>query len=208
MMGNGALSPVELFDSCRQRIERVNPAVNAILVDALVAGATSRGARRFLDLFCGAGNFALPLGREGLTGVGIESNRSAIAVASKAAAQQGLAVRFRAASVVEALAEPSRLQAVDLVVLDPPRAGASDEVAGIVALEPQWIAYVSCDPATLARDLRTLVDGGYRITEVTPFDMFPHTHHVETLVWLQRGAFDQSGDAAGVELSEGDAGSS
>jgi 23S rRNA (uracil1939-C5)-methyltransferase len=72
------------------------------------------------------------------------------------------------------------------VVLDPPRAGAKDALRGIVTLRPTAIAYVSCDPVTLARDLREIVAAGYRLESVRCFDMFPHTHHVETLAWLDR----------------------
>jgi tRNA/tmRNA/rRNA uracil-C5-methylase (TrmA/RlmC/RlmD family) len=72
------------------------------------------------------------------------------------------------------------------VVLDPPRAGAKGALPGIATLRPRAIAYVSCDPVTLARDLKELVLAGYRLESVRCFDMFPHTHHVETLAWLDR----------------------
>ena len=75
----------------------------------------------------------------------------------------------------------------DLVVLDPPRTGAKEALAGIVALAPRAIAYVACDPVTLARDLRTLKASGFELRELVCFDMFPQTHHVETLAWLSRG---------------------
>ena len=74
----------------------------------------------------------------------------------------------------------------ELVVLDPPRAGARGAIRGIVAIVPSAIAYVSCDPVTLARDLKELVAAGYRLESVQCFDMFPHTHHVESLAWLTR----------------------
>jgi 23S rRNA (uracil1939-C5)-methyltransferase len=76
---------------------------------------------------------------------------------------------------------------VDFVLLDPPRAGAESAVIeGILDLQPARISYVSCDPATLARDLRKLVAGGYLITSIAGFDLFPQTHHVETVVHLSR----------------------
>lgn len=73
----------------------------------------------------------------------------------------------------------------DFLLLDPPRTGAeSRAISGIVRLKPKRICYVSCDPATLARDLKKLIAGGYSITSIQAFDMFPQTHHVETVVHL------------------------
>jgi 23S rRNA (uracil1939-C5)-methyltransferase len=70
-------------------------------------------------------------------------------------------------------------------LLDPPRVGAESRViAGVLGLQPRQISYVSCDPATLARDLKKLIAGGYRLTSISAFDMFPQTHHVETVVQL------------------------
>jgi tRNA/tmRNA/rRNA uracil-C5-methylase (TrmA/RlmC/RlmD family) len=79
-----------------------------------------------------------------------------------------------------------KLAGVDLVLLDPPRSGAKAALASILALAPALIAYVACDPVTLARDVRDFVTGGYELGPVTCFDMFPQTHHVETLAWLVR----------------------
>ncbi len=74
----------------------------------------------------------------------------------------------------------------DFVLLDPPRAGAESVVIkGIVDLQPKRISYVSCDPATLARDLKKLIAGGYTIDSIAGFDLFPQTHHVETVVLLR-----------------------
>jgi 23S rRNA (uracil1939-C5)-methyltransferase len=80
-----------------------------------------------------------------------------------------------------------RTKRVDFVLLDPPRAGAESAVIrGILDLQPFRICYVSCDPATLARDLKKLVAGGFTIHSLRGFDMFPQTHHVETVVHLSR----------------------
>src|SRR5439155_17970559 len=74
---------------------------------------------------------------------------------------------------------------IDFLVLDPPRAGAESRViAAVLDLKPRRISYVSCDPATLARDLKKLIAGGYQIASISAFDMFPQTHHVETVVHL------------------------
>jgi len=74
---------------------------------------------------------------------------------------------------------------LDFLLLDPPRTGAESRVInGVLNLKPQRISYVSCDPATLARDLKKLITGGYKLDAITAFDMFPQTHHVETVVHL------------------------
>ncbi len=177
-----------LTDSLELRVPatgfvQVNLAVNRALVAAVVEGAHRRGARTFVDLYCGAGNFSLPLLVEGLTGVGVEASEDACRSADSGAREAGLPGRFLAGDVPAVLPE---LDAPDLLVLDPPRTGARDALPAILALAPATVAYVSCDPATLARDLRELVAGGYDLEEVRAFDMFPHTHHVEALAWLSR----------------------
>lgn len=76
----------------------------------------------------------------------------------------------------------------DLVLLDPPRSGARDVLPAVADLAPRYVAVCSCDPVTLARDLRALARSGYELESVTGFDMFPHTHHVEALAWMRRKA--------------------
>jgi 23S rRNA (uracil1939-C5)-methyltransferase len=81
--------------------------------------------------------------------------------------------------------ETVALQSIDFLLLDPPRTGAESRViSGIIRLKPKRVSYVSCDPATLARDLKKLIAGGYSISSIQAFDMFPQTHHVETVVHL------------------------
>ena len=166
---------------------QVNWSVNQRLVRALLDGAEQREIRAFCDLYCGAGNFSLPLFSRGMRGVGIEGSKPAIAAAQRAAAEQGLsAARFIAGDVKRALAQLPRAESFDLVVLDPPRSGAREILPELIRRAPRYIAYCACDPVTLARDLRTLADSGYSLSSVCGFDMFPQTHHFETLVWLSR----------------------
>ena len=166
---------------------QVNRAVNAILVKRVVEGALARGAKTFLDLYAGTGNFGVPLAEAGMTGVLVESDAASATRARERAARDApgkLEVVSR--DVAWGLAELSgRRERFDLVVLDPPRSGAKDALSGLVALEPRTIAYVACDPVTLARDVRSLSGAGWRVADVVCFDMFPKTHHVETLAWLE-----------------------
>lgn len=167
---------------------QVNWAMNQRLVQALLDGAEQRRAKTFCDLYCGAGNFSLPLLARGLSGVGIEGSSPAIAAAKRASKEQQLsAARFIAGDVKETLAKLSRSETFDLVVLDPPRSGAREVLPELIRRAPRDIAYCACDPVTLARDLRTLCDSGYALSAVSGFDMFPQTHHFETLAWLERG---------------------
>jgi len=166
---------------------QINVAVNRELVAAVVAGALSRELSSFCDLFAGVGNFSLPLARSGLSGVMVERTPSAVQAAQRAAAEQGLTqLRTRTADASRALVDLVREgKSFDLVVLDPPREGAPDVVAGIKGLSPRAVAYVACDPVTLSRDLKPLLAAGLRVQSVQAFDMFPRTHHFETLVWLE-----------------------
>jgi 23S rRNA (uracil1939-C5)-methyltransferase len=141
-----------------------------------------------IDLSCGAGLFTLPLAQRFKRVLGVEASAAAIGYARRNLEDANLEnATFETARVGDWLAENSEsLAPVDFVLLDPPRAGAEDgAVDGILTLKPQQISYVSCDPATLARDLRALTAGGYRLDSLSAFDMFPQTHHVETVSHLK-----------------------
>lgn len=164
---------------------QVNWPVNLLLIQAVLDGVSARTVHAFCDLYCGAGNFSLPLFARGLRGVGIEGSTLAILAAKRAATEQQLsAARFVAGDVRDAFAKLPRGEHFDLVILDPPRAGARDILPELIRRAPRHIAYCACDPVTLARDLRVLCDAGYLLEQVKGFDMFPQTHHFETLAWL------------------------
>jgi 23S rRNA (uracil1939-C5)-methyltransferase len=150
--------------------------------------------RRIVDLYCGAGTFALFFARHGCQVYGIEENPQAIREAVGNAQLNGLEnwATFRAGRVEDAVTTPEAREAMtkaDIIFLDPPRKGSDDATLGAIAeARAPYIWYLSCDPATLARDLKFLAANGYRLGIVQPFDMFPQTGHVETLVTLYRDA--------------------
>jgi 23S rRNA (uracil1939-C5)-methyltransferase len=174
------LAPVGTFT-------QVNWEVNRAMIRELCAGVQQRGIQSFLDLYAGAGNFSLPLLAKGLKGVSVEAVRASAHAAREAARRQSLnGGRFwgrDARRAVEALQREQRR--FDLVIIDPPRAGVKHGLVEMAALSSGWIALCSCNPVTLARDLRTLLDEGYELEAMQPFDMFPQTHHLETLAWLR-----------------------
>jgi len=166
---------------------QVNWEVNRALIARVLAGAQARGVRSFLDAHAGAGNFTLPLLAQGLSGMAIECNRLAVAAARRAAERQGLSGGGFTVGDSARVARDWRRQGrrFDLVLLDPPRAGVKEGLRELAELSAGWLAICSCNPVTLARDLRTLLDLGFGLEEVAAFDMFPETHHLETLVWLK-----------------------
>ncbi|MEO8182068.1 MAG: hypothetical protein ABI895_24805 [Deltaproteobacteria bacterium] len=166
---------------------QVNWEVNRELIGRVSSGAQARGVRSFLDAHAGAGNFALPLLAEGMSGSAIECNRLAVLAAREAAQRQGLpADGFTIGDCAQVARELLRQgRRFDLVLLDPPRAGVKHGLAELAALSAGWLAMCSCNPVTLARDLRALLDLGFELDEMAAFDMFPETHHLEVLVWLR-----------------------
>lgn len=169
---------------------QVNWEVNLALVRALLEGTRERGAKSFLDLYCGAGNFTLPLLKAGLAGLGIDRTGAGIRAARRAAEHFDLnAEAFVAADVNEELERlVGTAERFDLVLLDPPRTGARGIAPKVADLAPRHLAMCSCDPPTFARDLRAFADVGFELERVIGFDMFPHTHHVEALGWMKRAS--------------------
>jgi 23S rRNA (uracil1939-C5)-methyltransferase len=162
---------------------QVNPGANRLLVHTVLALGAFRAGERALDLYCGAGNFALALARRDVVVHGVERDPLAVAAAHANAARLGLErATFTCAPVARALAAID--DDVDAILLDPPRAGAIDAIADMVARRAPRILYVSCDPSTLARDVRRALASGYRLGRVQPLDVFPQTFHVEAVAEL------------------------
>jgi 23S rRNA (uracil1939-C5)-methyltransferase len=159
----------------------------AVALVQLVTSAIPAG-RPVVDLYAGAGLFALPLARAGHRVLAVEENRAAVADGEASRRLNRIdeaECRFVAQPVEIAL---RRLPSAEVVVLDPPRSGCSPEVLHeLRRLRPGTIVYVSCNPEALARDLGTMTQDGFAIAAIQPVDMFPHTAHVETVVVMERG---------------------
>ena len=170
---------------------QVHPGAAPALVGAILSGLRPQPGDVVLDLYAGAGLFASAPRRGGGGAdrvVAVEGSRQAAADARNNLRSVG-AVRVDVWHDRVSAATITRLHAAgvgpDLVVLDPPRAGAgTDVIRAIVATEPRAVGYVSCDPATLARDVRAAGDAGWRLAELRAFDAFPMTHHVECVAIL------------------------
>jgi tRNA/tmRNA/rRNA uracil-C5-methylase (TrmA/RlmC/RlmD family) len=159
---------------------QVHPGAAEALATAVLGGLEPRPGERVADLYAGVGLFAALLGeRVGPDGsvVMVEADARACADAARNTADQPH-VRVRTAPID--VAQVARLGRPDLVVLDPPRSGAGLEVTrALAALRPRRLAYVACDPASFARDLRVLLDADWQLTSLRAFDLFPMTEHVE-----------------------------
>lgn len=167
---------------------QVNLAQNRRLIATVLQFCQPAATDRILDLFCGMGNFAIPLAGQAGEVLGIEGQGSAIRSAGRNAAAAGLAnALFRRSPIHAACGQlVTAGERFDCVVIDPPRQGAPELAAALAELTRRRLVYISCDPATLCRDLAALCDQGFAIRQIQPLDMFPQTHHIETIVLLER----------------------
>ena len=164
---------------------QVNDSMNRALVSRVMRLLDPQPGERIADLFCGLGNFSLPIARLGADVIGFEASHALVARARENAAANGLVAQFEAVDLFH-----SRIDAFgpfDKVLLDPPREGAIEVVKRIGAAWPRRMVYVSCDPATLARDAGVLVHTkGFTLEAAGVVNMFPHTAHVESVALFER----------------------
>jgi len=169
---------------------QVNAAVNRRMVDLIIQLLAPLASDRVLDLFCGLGNFSLPLARRCRAVTGIEASAGMVGRARENAAANGLGnASFVAADLYRKDASlpglPLPIAAYDKILLDPPRSGAMETIPLIAASGARRLVYVSCNPVSLARDARELRRRGYDLKSAGVMDMFPHTSHVESVAMFE-----------------------
>lgn len=189
-----------------QSFYQVNAKQCEVLYRTAIDAAQLTGAETLLDAYCGTGTIGLCASDGCKQLIGVELNADAIRDAKENARRNGVEnARFLcddAGRFMQKLAKEGN--APDVVMMDPPRAGSDQKfLQSLLMLKPKRVVYVSCNPETLARDLRVLVDGGYRAEWATPVDMFPGTEHVETVVLLSHKKAD-SYIRIDVEFGEGE----
>ncbi|MHB8811055.1 MAG: class I SAM-dependent RNA methyltransferase [Desulfobulbaceae bacterium] len=167
---------------------QVNAAQNVRLLSLVQQLAGPLAGRRVLDLFCGMGNFSVPLALAGAKVTGVELSRESVAWAENNTVAAGCAAAAFLTGDVETTLGTSDIRnaGFELIVLDPPRQGLGKAGTRLAELNVGRIIYISCDPATLVRDLARICGRGYRLRHVTPVDMFPQTHHIETVALLEK----------------------
>lgn len=175
------ISPLSFF--------QVNPIQTEVLYDKVVEYAGLTGHETVLDLYCGIGTISLYLAEKARRVIGVEAVEEAIEDAVRNAKRNGIENVEFVGGRVEQRMEQVLVQAgkVDVVVIDPPRKGCKVSVLDAISrLKPDRIVYVSCNPTTLARDVKLLMEKGFSLEAVQPIDMFPHTSHVECVVLMSR----------------------
>jgi 23S rRNA (uracil1939-C5)-methyltransferase len=164
---------------------QVNHAVNRLLVSRAVRLLDPRPGERVGDLFCGLGNFSLPVATRGAQVIGLEGSAGLVERARANALANGLTAQFEVADLFQPNLAP--FAPFDKLIIDPPREGAIEVVKSLPGSWPRRIVYVSCDASTLARDAGVLVNlQGFRLAAAGVLNMFPHTAHVESIALFER----------------------
>lgn len=168
---------------------QVNPIQTKVLYDKALEYAGMTGDETVIDAYCGIGTISLFLAKRAKKVYGVEIVKEAIEDARSNAELNGMDNVEFAVGKAEEVIPAWKKQGItaDVIVVDPPRKGCDEALLQtIIEMKPKRVVYVSCNPSTLARDLRVLEDGGFRTVEVQPVDMFPHTVHVECVIGIQR----------------------
>lgn len=167
---------------------QINKEVNQKMVDLVIDLLDINPEDKILDLFCGIGNFTLPIAKKCNQIIGVEGNNHAIIQAKKNAEHNNIVnTEFYCADLTKDLASENwARQKYDKILLDPPRTGAQEICAQIKKFGAKKIVYVSCNHATLARDTKDLIQNGYKLQNVRVVNMFPHTAHIETIAVFSR----------------------
>ncbi|MBI4707593.1 MAG: 23S rRNA (uracil(1939)-C(5))-methyltransferase RlmD, partial [Candidatus Omnitrophica bacterium] len=164
---------------------QVNTAQAGRLVEVAMKSLGVQDGATVLDLYCGVGLFTAFIAEKAARVIGVESFSPAVRDAEANLDEFNNVELYE--SPVEMAMEQLAKESIQRVILDPPRAGCDKRVLeALIKIAPQRIVYVSCDPATLARDAKRLINGGYKLESATPLDMFPQTHHIETIAIFDR----------------------
>jgi 23S rRNA (uracil1939-C5)-methyltransferase len=174
---------------------QVNAEMNKKLIDQVLADLVLRSTDKVLELFCGIGNFSLPVARKGATVVGVEGSAELVARARCNASHNGLdsRTRFLLGDLYDDNYQFPDGERFNKALVDPPRTGCGAALASLCAARFERLVYVSCNPLSFAADARALIEAGYDLKEVGVFDMFPHTSHVEAI-----SVFTHSSERAGL----------
>ncbi|WP_144210343.1 23S rRNA (uracil(1939)-C(5))-methyltransferase RlmD [Shewanella donghaensis] len=165
---------------------QVNADINKRMVEQAIDWLAPQQDERILDLFCGVGNFSLPLATQAADVIGVEGVPEMVTQAKQNATDNNLSnLSFFHADLSADLSEASWLGKIDKLLLDPARAGAFESLQWLSKMKPKKVVYVSCNPASLARDSQVLIDQGYKLKKLTMLDMFPQTHHIEAMALFE-----------------------
>ena len=177
------------FQISSKSFYQVNPRQTEVLYQKAIAYAGLSGTEVVLDAYCGTGTIGMIAAPHAIKVIGVELNKDAVKDAIAGAKENQLSnISFYQADAGDFMVKMADSgEKVDVVLMDPPRTGGSEKfLAALTKLKPKKVVYVSCNPETLARDLKYLSGKGYRMEKGVGVDMFPFTKHVETIVGLQR----------------------
>ncbi len=167
---------------------QVNTAQNILLIQKALDWAALKGKERILDLYCGLGNFSLPMARQAAFITGVESRRSSIRSAIKNAEHNSITNCHFIQGLIDKVLPVliANKDCFDLIVIDPPRQGCKEIIHLLPALRAKKILYISCDPATMIRDMELMAKHGYNLLRINGIDMFPQTSHIEVIALLEK----------------------
>lgn len=168
---------------------QINPVQTEILYGKALEFADFNGTEEIIDAYCGTGTIGLIASSKVKSVIGVEINKDAVKDAKENARLNNVQnIEFYSADAGKFMTELSKEgRKIDTVIMDPARAGADIPfLSSLIRLSPQKVVYVSCNPETLARDLRYITKNGYKVRKIQPVDMFPHTEHIETVVLLTK----------------------
>jgi 23S rRNA (uracil1939-C5)-methyltransferase len=174
------------FHTRAGQFQQVNLPANRFLRGWVRDFARKHGVHHVVDLYCGSGNLSLALAHEGIQVFGVEAYAPSIEAALFNSKVNGLNARYAAGDAQDIRKLFPTLPKIDLLIVDPPRRGMAEAVEPVLQLNAERIIYVSCDPNTLARDLKIMLTAGYQLDEVLGLDFFPQSYHVETVAVLKR----------------------